>query len=226
MPFYELAKSLAGKFDRFFGSSIQISAGRFYRYLLIKWSSVRRITDPIAIKLHYKTGLKLPEELRLHLGCGAKHFDKYINVDIRITDATDVICNISRLPWPNNSASVIESYHVLEHIIHRKARETLAEWYRVLIPGGKLIIECPHFDEAVREYLEGNNSRLINIFGMQRYNGDIHFFGYNPARLTHLLEEIGFDDVENTQPQSSQTLNEPAFRLECVKKSRGKLNHV
>lgn len=218
--FYHFSKDIAIRIDKLFGTSIKESGGRVYRYLLRKWSPVRRVLDPICIRLRYKIGKTISHDLKLHLGCGWKHFQGYVNVDIWITDATDVICDITKLPWPVNSVSVIESYHVLEHISHKKIRDTLEEWHRVLHPGGILILECPHFDIAVSEYLEGNESRLINIFGQQRNHGDSHLYGYNPSRLIRLLGEIGFGDFTEASPQSSQSLDEPSFRIECKKDGR------
>lgn len=207
------------RIDGMMGTSLKECGGRFYRASRKVLSPVRRSLDPIIIKLCYKFNLgdMSSNELRLHLGCGSKHFDGFINVDLWITDATNIICDITKLPWPDNSASVIESYHVIEHISHRNVRHTLYDWFRVLRPGGTLILECPHFDRAVREYLAGNEERLINIFGRQRTKGDSHLWGYTPERLTHLLMEIGFRDFVEAQPLSSQSLEEPSLRLECVK---------
>jgi SAM-dependent methyltransferase len=215
--FYQLTKGIAVKLDRIFGTRFKESGGRIYRHILRILSPVRRILDPAYIRFCYKTGIKNSENLYLHLGCGWKHLDGYVNVDLWITDATDVICDISRLPWPHNSVVLVESYHVIEHISHQQIRNTLIEWHRVLKPSGKLVLECPHFDEAIREYLSGNESRLLNVFGQQRFDGDAHLYGFNPKRLTQLLEEIGFKEIEVTSPQSSQTLYEPCFRIECEK---------
>lgn len=111
------------------------SGGKVYRYFLRRWSLVRRILDPMTIRLRYKVGQRADEDLRLHLGCGQKHFDAYLNVDLWITDATDVISDITSLPWPDDSTTIIESYHVIEHISHKKIKDTLKEWRRVLKPG-------------------------------------------------------------------------------------------
>ena len=97
---------------------------------------MRRILDPISIRLRYKVRKTAGEDLRLHLGCGGKHFDGYVNVDLWITDATIVISDITSLPWPDNAANIIESYHVIEHISHKKVKDTLTDWHRVLKPGG------------------------------------------------------------------------------------------
>lgn len=212
-----LSRDLALKFDHALGTNIKESGGKVYRYFLQRWSRVRRILDPISIRLRYKIGKTDDKDLRLHLGCGWKHFDGYVNVDLWITDATDIISDITSLPWPDNAANIVESYHVIEHISHKKIKKTLTDWHRVLKPGGKLILECPHFDVAIQEYLSGDESRLLNIFGRQRSEGDAHLYGFNPERLMRLLEEVGFKEIQEAPPQSSQILDEPSFRLECKK---------
>ena len=211
------SRQLALRFDQTLGTNIKERGGKVYRYLLRKWSLVRRILDPMSIRLRHKLRQTEEEDLRLHLGCGGKHFDGYVNVDIWITDATDVISDITSLPWPDNAANIIESYHVIEHISHKKVKDTLVDWHRVLKPGGKLVLECPHFDEAIREYLSGDETRLLNIFGRQRSEGDTHLYGFNPERLMRLLEEVGFKEIQEAPPQSSQILDEPCFRIECKK---------
>lgn len=216
--FYHIAVGAANKIDRAFGLSIKEKGGRVYRLLLKRMSPMCRIIDPVLIRLWYKIyGRQKIPMLKLHLGCGWKRFDGYVNVDLWITDATDVICDISKLPWPDHSAVMIESYHVIEHISHRKIDRTLADWYRVLMPGGRMIIECPDFDQAVREYLQGNEARIINIFGRQRSTGDAHLFGYNLFRLKKILQNAGFRDLQEEEPQSSQSIKEPSLRIVCRK---------
>ena len=214
---YRVAIAAAKQFDQFFGTSMKERVGRFYRYFLKKLSPIRRMTDPLLIELQYYLAIKRPKNLKLHLGCGWKHFTGYINVDLWITDATDIICDIASLPWPDNSVDVIESYHVIEHISHTEIKKTLKEWHRALSSNGKLILECPNFDSTVQEYLGSNEERLLNIFGRQRFDGDSHLYGYSPQRLTKLLTEIGFTNICVKVPQSSQSLDEPSFRVECQK---------
>lgn len=47
-----------------------------------------------------------------------------------------------RLPYEDATFDLITSWHVIEHVTD--VSETLAEWYRVLRPGGLLILETPH----------------------------------------------------------------------------------
>lgn len=212
-----LVRDAVAAFDQKAGTSVKPVLGDVYRLARKLWSPVRRAIDPIRVRARYLVGR--PPAVKLHLGCGPKHFDGYVNVDLWITDATDLVCDVRRLPWPSNSVALIESHHTIEHISHRTIEENLREWHRVLIPGGKLILETPNFDETVREYLSGNEERLLSIFGRQRRNGDAHLYGYNPERLARLLERVGFRDFQQRPPQSHQSEEEPVFRLECVKKS-------
>lgn len=154
---------------------------------------------------------------QLHLGCGQRRLPGFVNIDHNQGDAVDYPCDISRLPCPPNSIRRIETYHVIEHIPHRTAPQVLQHWYSILCPGGLLVIECPDFDEDVRQYLAGNEERLWSIFGRQRFAGDAHYFGYNRRRLTAALQAAGFTSIEEHQPEDYHALNEPCLRYECQK---------
>ena len=83
--------------------------------------------------------------------------------------------------------------------------------------GGKVIIECPNFDEAVKEYLDGNTDRIYNIFGHRRFPGDAHQFGYNFERLNETLISIGYSDVTQSEPTDYHIHEEPCLRVEAFK---------
>jgi predicted SAM-dependent methyltransferase len=155
--------------------------------------------------------------VKLHLGCGKNHFDGYINIDLRQTSATDLECDISKLPFDDASVQLIETYHVIEHLPRHDVPKALDEWHRVLVEDGQLIIECPDFDGAVMEYIDGNESRIDNIFGLQRFEGDTHLFGYNLKRLRDLLERAGFKEIKGREPQDYHCELEPCLRVEARK---------
>jgi len=178
---------------------------------------IRRSIGPCLVRLKYKMGIKDNKPLKLHLGCGNQHFEGYVNIDWRKTRATNLVCDIRKLPYPDNSVERIETYHVIEHLPRHDVPKALKEWHRVLVPGGRLVIECPNFDEAVKEYIEGNEKRLDNIFGLQRFSGDVHLYGYNFKRLKRLLEEAGFKNVKEEEPQDYHAKDEPSLRVVCVR---------
>jgi predicted SAM-dependent methyltransferase len=214
---FKIAQAFFINIDRLCGTQFKPFAGNLYRYGIRCISPFRRRLDPLVIRLAYSLGFNRSKKIKLHLGCGHKHFDGYINMDLWLNEAVDVVGDITKLPWPDDTANVLESYHVIEHLPHPKVPLILKEWFRVLERGGRMVLECPHFDETVKEYLIGNESRLENIFGHQRFPGDAHMFGYTPQRLIRLLEQAGFKNFNQTPPQSSQALEEPSFRIECCK---------
>ena len=160
---------------------------------------------------------KTDKPLRLHLGCGKRRLRGFINIDSRKTSGADLVCDIRRLPFSDNAAELIESYHVIEHLARHDLKKALEEWLRVLAPGGRLIIECPDFDEIVKCYLSGDEKQLDGIFGLQRFAGDYHLFGYNMNRLSRVLRESGFDTIKEMTPQDYHAEEWPCLRVESQK---------
>jgi len=167
----------------------------------------------------WKNGRRLASGsgLHLHLGCGRRRLKGCVNIDVHDSPATDYLADIARLPCADNSVTVIENYHVIEHVPHTRISDVLSEWLRVLRPGGTLIIECPDLDRAAAEYLEGNEDRLYSIFGRQRFSGDTHYWGFNARRLRNLLQAVGFVDVVECEPRDYHASAEPCLRIECAK---------
>lgn len=161
---------------------------------------------------------KSNQPIKLHLGCGEVSKEGYLNIDWRKTIATNYVSNVSSIPLKNNSVSIIESYHVLEHLSKNEAINTLEKWFKLLEVGGKIVIECPNFDEAVREYLDGNTHRIYNVFGYRRFPGDAHQFGYSFERLKETLLSLGYTDVEQASPTDYHIHEEPCLRVEGYKK--------
>jgi predicted SAM-dependent methyltransferase len=183
-------------------------------------NALRKVMWFHVLKWHWNLGFRRKQPLRLHLGCGNTHFENYLNIDWRKTGATDAVCDIRKLPFPCGSVSTIETYHVIEHLSRHDLPRCLREWNRILSPRGKLVIECPDFDEIVRKYIEGDEKQLDGIFALQRFKGDYHFFGYNFKRLKSLLEENGFVNVQSKEPQDYHARVEgwSCIRIECEKK--------
>lgn len=191
-----------------------------YRTAVAAYKSVPPHLNPILQVRQIRTGRELrrpTKPLRLHVGCGKRHMDGFINIDMRPTRAAEYVTDVRRLPCPDNSAERIEAYHVIEHIQHPEAAAVVAEWFRVLAPDGVLILECPEIDEVVRRYLNGDLRMLASMYGWQRYAGDTHFYGYNVPRLTEMLKGTGFRKIEERPAQDYHAREEPCLRLEATK---------
>lgn len=84
--------------------------------------------------------------MKLHLGCGDKKLDGYVNVDV--VGKPDKVWDLSVYPWPfeDNSADEIFSEHFLEHVSDYD--QTILEMYRILKSNGILHFRVPHFRSA------------------------------------------------------------------------------
>lgn len=85
---------------------------------------------------------------KLNLGSGEFHKEGYVNLDYRDDVGAEVVHNINSLPLPfaDNSFSLVEADHVLEHIESPFA--VMRELYRIVEPGGVIDIRVPHFSRG------------------------------------------------------------------------------
>ena len=157
--------------------------------------------------------------MNLNIGCGNWRPEGYTTYDMYDYTA-DVQGDARKLPYPDNSIEEILASHLLEHFHFRESFDVLSEWKRVLIPGGKLILEVPNFQEACRKFTEDPTSRMDlypQIFGQPWLLGQAHLFGYIPEQLLWTLQTVGFRDIIRTPPQRYLELGDLCMRYECVK---------
>jgi hypothetical protein len=84
--------------------------------------------------------------LRLNLGCGLNRRDGYVNVDREGEPDVRHDLEVVPWPWPDDSASEVVLFHVLEHL-GRDASVYLAimkELYRVCQDGARVWVVVPH----------------------------------------------------------------------------------
>lgn len=165
--------------------------------------------------------LKSRYPLKLNLGSGASRFPGYTNVDL-YHDA-DVKADVRKLPFKNEEVVEIIAFHILEHVSPFEVSTTLLEWYRVLKPNAKLIIEmpdilqiCKHFEGA------GFNKQieLLNcIYGTLLIEHP-HLYGWYFDLIQPEIEKAGFKNIrhlpakEDVAKVSHWGYN---FRVECTK---------
>ena len=161
----------------------------------------------------------------LNVGCGHPVPDRLprylqgpdwqeIRLDIDPDVQPDILCSITDMaPVGSGSVDAVWSSQNLEHIFLHEAPVALAEFRRVLRPGGLLLVTLPDLqsvaemvaaggleDEAYRAR-SGPITPFDMIFGHVRLiaRGHLrmaHRSGFTAAMLGRLLHEAGFDAVE------------------------------
>lgn len=76
--------------------------------------------------------------MKLNLGCGLAYRPGCLNIDSSERSVADVVADVSELPHGDNTVDEIEAMQLIEYFDLVHCRYVLAEWYRVLVPSGRL----------------------------------------------------------------------------------------
>lgn len=142
------------------------------------------------------------------LGCSDSHYkrfilenaDSYVGVDwsnsLHDINA-DIIADLNdRLPIPDATADTVFSISTLEHL--REPKIMLKESYRILKPGGKLIIQTPwqwHVHEAPFDYYRYSKFGLEYLIASSGFKNitvepQFGFFSTIALKLNYFSERI------------------------------------
>lgn len=139
--------------------------------------------------------------MRIHLGCGKRYLAGYVHVDSAPFDHVDHVRDVRDLGcFADSCASLIYASHLFEYFDRIEAVAALAEWRRVLRPGGVLRLAVPDFAALVAVYREtGSLDRVIGpLYGRWPIPGtDItvyHKTIYDAQTLAAMLCENNFHD--------------------------------
>ena len=79
----------------------------------------------------------------LDIGCGDDKVDGSVGIDVKETDAADIVLDVNSESLPYDDGT-IEQIHARMSLEHMDAPSVIAECHRVLEPGGTLHIKLPH----------------------------------------------------------------------------------
>ena len=160
--------------------------------------------------------------LKLHLGCGGQNWEGFVDIDAYPSFDTkpDMICDITALPYEENTVDEIWLIHVFEHLYLWDADDAVAHWHKMLKPGGKLVIEVPCMDKILHNYQTKETDPRLTILGIfgEQLEGQpemIHKWCYTKNGLRRMFEKRGFD-VEVKAPVYH--LKQRDMRVEGIKK--------
>ena len=155
-------------------------------------------------------------KIRLNLGSGDKNLPGYVNVDVapsRKGTEPDVLCDLRELTFEDGHADEIMAVHVIEHFYQWEVPGLLAEWRRILKPGGRIVLECPNLAYAAQQVVEdearlsqpkeGWPTTMFVLYGDPSWQDPLmcHRWGWTPRTLALELKRAGFSDVQEEEAQ-------------------------
>lgn len=170
--------------------------------------------------------------MKINYCCGRRVRDGWWNIDAvhnpKAQRAPDLIFAmrfnsdgtlLEPTPMPDGCADVVEADHAIEHFHRWEAPQVIAEWRRLLKPGGLLILELPNLESACRNVLAGASDQM----GMWPLYGDpghrdpymIHRWAYTPKTIQELL--VGFRTIQMFRPVTHGARADRDMRVEGTK---------
>ncbi|NGO79795.1 methyltransferase domain-containing protein [Streptomyces sp. YC504] len=160
---------------------------------------------------------RTPDAELLHLGCGGRRVEGWLNCDLSGSDY-DIDLMAGRLPFRTGSVRAVVMQHVIEHLeLREHLLPLLSELRRVLTDDGAVWLSCPDLEKVCVSYvedrgrtlLEDRRSRypaftlggvptqhIVNDLFHQR-GGHRNLFDFD--LLAWALEEAGFSKVERVK---------------------------
>jgi len=189
--------------------------------------------------------------MKLHLGNGTVYLDGWINVDMvgklakdypeivennkttidkyykfpfrqnKNNNVTDIIMEVRKLKFKDNSIDEILSVNLIDHIKKEEFIEALKEWKRVLKSDGTLIIDVDDRQKQAEILTSAETNEEIEwalrlIYCDHAKEGRTHWWGYTPSYLKEILMREGFKYVWTKTDYIVHDMY-PNFQI-CVKK--------
>ncbi|MBA3240162.1 MAG: methyltransferase domain-containing protein [Acidobacteria bacterium] len=142
-----------------------------------------------------QTENSFPDELRrrevLNLGCGRKHVEGAVNLDLTSRTNPDVLHDLERFPWPlpDDHFREVLAFDVLEHL--SDVLKTFEEIHRVCRDGAVVRVAVPHFS-CSNAYTDPTHRRFFGYTSLDNLTEEGEFSFYTQARFRIRQRQIIF----------------------------------
>jgi len=172
-------------------------------------------------------GSRTETSLRLHLGCGDKRLKGWLNLDIDPACGPDKVHDVTYLAdFSDNSVDEIYACHLLEHIVPYRTLEVLAEWRRVLRPGGTLRLSVPDLRLVMQNRIDTHadgaafNAAIHGTWSSPESDPNwlakIHKQSFVRESLVELLTMAGFRGIRAWEPSEVAAIAEVKDYASCA----------
>ncbi len=160
--------------------------------------------------------------MKLNIGCGKKYDPDYCNIDLYEDLVADRLMSAFNLEFDDNTCDEIKAIHIIEHLSFFETIYALSEFFRVLEPHGKLILETPDLKKTCQHYLKANGEQKKEILGWFfgiPHKGLQHKICFPPYLLRELLSNAGFKNISTVFYYNNESI--PSVRFKCYKLDEG-----
>ena len=140
--------------------------------------------------------------MKLHLGCGTKKLEGWINIDSVASLQPDLVHDISQpLPYDDLTVDEVLAEDLLEHFDKYLRFVVFYEWVRVLKIGGRITLQVPDFKKILRKYFKFGYDNFVDfIFGENMWESNTyighfgnHKWGYSKQTLLDFVKLFGIE---------------------------------
>ena len=138
---------------------------------------------------------------KLNIACGQMILDGWVNIDCFPGPGVDVVCDARDLSYDNSSVDEVVMLHDIEHFTLDDACMIIRKIFKMLKPGGSIIIEAPDVFKAVKNTPSGEFEAIKGIFGditelRKGKDGYQHKWGWTGNLIQQELASAGFNVSE------------------------------
>ena len=166
--------------------------------------------------------------MKLNIGAGGRRLPGYTGVDVVERPGADIVAPAHAIPLADAVAEEVMAIHLVEHLLPWDLKTALAEWHRLLRPGGMLVLEMPDLVKCCKNIIDGrmkggkhpDQLGMWGLFGDNRYEDPymLHRWAYTFATLSPLVEAAGFRKIVERPTQFHPAGRDHRdFRLEARK---------
>ena len=184
---------------------------------------VREIEEALQVGRRIRSRKEI--NLKIYYGCGTTRQPGYINIDVRNTEATDIVAELPALTvCLKGCCSEVYLSHVLEHFgspgkAMRKGKNDVLGAIllvrKMLKASGTLRIAVPNFKILCQLYIKGEvplyPKILGRISGEQEYPENLHKCVFDKEFLEFCLSHCGFDNIQNWHPMEEGFNKDSSF---------------
>ena len=156
--------------------------------------------------------------MKINIGCGKKYESGYLNIDLYESLVADKLMSATNLALEDNSSEEIKAIQLIEHFTFFEGIYALSEFYRVLKPGGNLIIETPDLNKVCEQYIRSTDEQKKEALGWLYgipHKGLQHKICYPPFLLKEVLENAGFEKISLSYYINDEDI--PTLKCICEK---------